>query len=102
MSIDLVALVKISLLMRPSALLLSVWMGVRGCLWPSYASVLCMVTAALAFKNIAPSSASAADYITLRFFVDRLSTAPLFGEFSLSFDRKWWPPARLHALFSDR
>ena len=61
-----------------------------------------MGTAVLAFKNNDPSSASAADDIALQMIVDRLRTAPLFGGFSLSFDRKWWPPVRLRELFSDR
>ena len=46
----------------------------------------------LAFKNNAPSFASAADEITLRMIVDMMMTAPLFEGFSSSFDRKWWPP----------
>ena len=42
------------------------------------------------------------DDITLRMIVDRLRTAPLFEGFSSSFDRKWWPPTRLPAIFLDR
>ena len=102
MSIDLVALAKILLLMRPSDVLLSICMGVHGFGWPSSSSVLRMGTYVLEFKNNAPISASAADDITLWMIVDRLGTAPLFGGVSSSPDRKWWPPARLCALFSDR
>ena len=51
-----------------------------------------MGTAVLAFKKKAPSSASDADEITLRMIVYMLRTAPLFGGFSPSLDRKWWPP----------
>ena len=79
--IDLVALAKRLLSMRPSDFLLSVWMGVRGCGWPSSSSVLCMGTTVLVFKNNAPSSASAADVMTLQIVVDRLRTAPLFEVF---------------------
>ena len=99
MSIDLVALVKILLLMRSSAVLLSVLMIVCGYGWPRSLSVLRMRTPVLVFKNNAPSYASAADEITLRIIVDRLRTVPLLGVFPSSFDRKWWPPARLHAFF---
>ena len=102
MSIDLVALETILLLMRPSAVLLSVCMGVLCCGWPISSSVLRMGTYVAAFKNNAPSSASADDDITLRMIVDRFSTAPLFGGFPLSFDKRLWPPARLHAFFLDR
>ena len=86
MPIDLVALATILLLMRPSAILLSVWMGVCGCGWLSYSSGLRMGAAVLAFKNNAPSSASDAYDIMLRAIVDMLRTAPLPGGFYLSFD----------------
>ena len=101
MSIDLVALATILLLMRLSAVLLSVWMGVHGCGWNSSSSVLCMGTAVLSIKKNAPSSSSAAYDITLRVFVDRLGTSLLFGVGYSSLDRKLWSPARLHAFFSD-
>ena len=102
MSIDLVALETILLLMRKSAVLLSVWMGVCGCGCTSYSSVLRMGTAVLESKNNAPSYASAADEITLRVIVDRLITAPLIGGVYSSFYSKLWPPARLSAFFLDR
>ena len=50
-----------------------------------------MGTDVLASKNNATSSASAADDITVRMIFDRLRMVPLFGEFSLSLDSKWWP-----------
>ena len=100
--IDLVGLATILLLTRSSAVLLSVWIVVHGCRWSSSSSVLRMGNAVLAFKNNFPSSASAADDITLRIIVDRLRMAPLFGGGYLSFDREWWPPERLSALFLDR
>ena len=83
------------LLMRPSYVLLSVWMRVCGCGWYSYLKVLRMGTTVLAFKNNAPIYASAADEMTLRMIVDRLRTEQLFGGFYLQLDRKLWPPARL-------
>ena len=81
MSIDLLALATILLLMRTSAVLLYVWMGVRGCGWPRSSSVLRIGTSVLVFKNNAPSYASAADDITLQMIVDRSRTAQLFGVF---------------------
>ena len=59
MLIDLVALATMLLLMRLSAVLLYVWMGVCGCEWTSSLSVLRMGIPVLAFKNNALSSASA-------------------------------------------
>ena len=102
MTIGLVEFSTILLLMRSYDVLVSVWMGIRGCRWPSSLSVLSMGTAVLVFKNNAPSSASAVDEITLRIIVDRLRMAPLFGGFYSSFDRKWWPPPLMRALFLDR
>ena len=102
MSIDLVALAMILLLMSPSAVLFSVWMGVCGSVWPSSSSVLRIGTDFLEFKNNAPSYASAAYDITMQMIVDRLRTAQLFGGFSSSLDRKWWPPARMCELFLER
>ena len=87
MSIDLVAFAIILLLMRPCAVELSVWMGVRGCGCPSSSRVFRIGTAVFAFKNNAPSSASAADDMTCLRMVDRLSTAPLFGGDSVLFDK---------------
>ena len=69
--------------MRPSAVLLYVWMGILGCRCPIYLSVLRVGNAVLAFKNNAPGYASAADEMTLQMMVDRLRTAQLLGEFSL-------------------
>ena len=88
-------LAMILLLISPSAFLLSVWMGVCGCGCPSSLSVLRMGTNVLAFKNNAPSSASADDDITFWMIVDRLRTAQLFGGIFFSLDRKWWP---FHAI----
>ena len=81
--------------MMTSAVLLSVWMVIIGCGWPSSPSVLHMVTAVFAFLNNAPSSSSATYNIRLQIIVDWFSTVPLFGRCSLLLDRKWWPPLRL-------
>ena len=99
MSIDLLALATILILMSPSAVLLSVCIGVHCDVWHRFLSVLCMGISVLAFKNNSPGSASAADDIILWMIVDMLRTAPLFEGFFSSLDRKWWPPARLCALF---
>ena len=59
-----------------------------------------MITTSFAFKNNAPNSASAADDMTALIIVDIVNIAPLFGAELLLFDRKKYPPAQLHALFS--
>ena len=102
MSIDFVAFDMILLLINPSAVLLSVCIGVSGCGWPISSSVLRVGTAVFALMNRAPNSASAADDMTFLIICEMLRTAPLFGGFSSLFDKKWCSPALLRALFSDR
>ena len=102
MSIDFVAFAIILLLMSPYAVELSVWIGVRGWGCPISRRVILVGTAVFALRKSAPNSALAADDITVRMICEMLSTAPLLGGFSLLFERKWWPPARLLALFSER
>ncbi len=87
MLIDLVAFAIILLLIRPCAVELSVWMGVRGCACPNSSRVFRIETAVFTFKNNAPNSASAADDIMFLMIVDRLTTAPLFGGDSVLFDK---------------
>jgi hypothetical protein len=100
MSIAFVRLGCILLLITPSAVELSVCIGVRGCGWPISVSICRRYTASLAFKNNAPNSASAADDITAFIMVAMVKTAPLFGGLSTLLDRKKCPPARLLAFFS--
>ena len=59
-------------------------------------------TAVFAFRNRAPSSASAADDMTARMIWDISRTAPLFVGMSLLADMNMCPPARLRALGLDR
>jgi hypothetical protein len=64
MSIAFVHLGWILLFITPSAIVLLVWIGVRGCRWPILVSICRRYTASFPFKNNAPSSASAAEDIT--------------------------------------
>ena len=79
MSIDLVALGKMLLLANPSAVELSVCIGVGGWGCPSSSSVVFSGNAAFALMNSPPSSASAADAITALMMLATFNTAPLFG-----------------------
>ena len=92
MSIAFVLLGWILLLATPTAVLLSICMGVLGCLWPISSRVFLAGTASLALMNIAPSSASAADDMTDLMMWAMFSTAPLLGGSGTSLDRKKCPP----------
>jgi hypothetical protein len=94
MSIDFNRFGCIRLFTTASAVVLSVWMGVRGSV-----SICLMITASFVLRNNAPNSASAADNMTALIIVDIVNIAPLFGAELLLFDRKKCPPARLRALF---
>jgi hypothetical protein len=79
MSIAFVRFGWILLFITPSAVVLLVWIGVRGCGWPISVSICCRYTPTFAFKNSAPSSASAADDMTAFMMVAFVMMAPLLG-----------------------
>lgn len=79
MSIDLVRLGWILLFTTPSAVELSVRMGVRVCGCPISVSIFLMYTASFALTNSAPSSAFAADDMTALIIWAMLRMAPLLG-----------------------
>ena len=85
----------------PTVVVLSMWIGVEGCGWPSSARVMRRIFASWAFRNKAPSSASAAEAATSLRIVQLMWTAPLrkMGSLSTGIDpKKKYPPARLRAL----
>ena len=94
-SIAFIRLGCILLLMTPSAVELSVWIGVRGCGCPSLASICRKHTASFALRNSAPNSTSAADDITALIIVPMVRIAPLLGRLSTSSDRGKCPPTQL-------
>ena len=61
----------------PTVVELSMWMGVGGCGCPSSSKVRHITLASFAFKNKAPSSASAADAATNLRIVQRTWIVPL-------------------------
>ena len=86
------------LLTIPTAVVLSMWIGIGGCGCPSSSKVSRKIFASCAFKNSAPSSASAADAATHFSTVARERMAPfnLMGSPSRGNEpRKKCPPARL-------
>ena len=97
MSIALVRFGWTLLLTTPSAVELSVWIGVGGCLWPISLRMARMYTASRAMMYKAPSLALAADDITFLMIWAMLRTAPLFCGIAALFDRKKCPPTLLLA-----
>jgi len=79
MSIALVGRGWMLLLTTPHAVVLSVRMGVLGCLWPISARSWRIGTAPLALMYSTPSSASAALDMTALSILEMLRTAPLLG-----------------------
>ena len=85
----------------PTAVELSMCMGVGGCGWPNSCRVRRMILASFAFRKSAPSSASAADAATNLSKLQRTWIAPLsaMGLPSSGIDpKKKYPAARLLAL----
>ncbi len=76
MSIALVRHGWMLLVMTPWAVLLSVWMGMGGCLCPISSRRSCMGIASRAFMYSAPSLALAALDMTALSILDIMSTAP--------------------------
>ena len=81
--------------MTPSAVELSVWIGVLGCLCPNYSRMICMYDASRVAIQRSPSSDSAADDMTLFMICEMVSMAPFFGGNTVLFDKKKFPPVRL-------
>ena len=93
MSMALVRLGWMMLVMMPSAVELSIWMGVGGCGCPNSSSRCRSGIASRALMYKAPSSASAAEDITALIICAIMSIAPLFHGMSSFSERKKWPPA---------
>ncbi len=81
MSIAFDRLGVIFALMTASAMVLSVCMGVAGCLCPISSNIILIYTASLAIIYSAASSASVADVMTFLMMWAMLRIAPLLGGF---------------------
>ena len=102
MSVDLVRLGWRFLETKPSAVVLSVMIGVGGWVCPNSSRSVLAGMACLELRNNAPISASAAEDMTLLMIWAMLWKAPLFGGHSELFDMKKCPPALLLAFGSVR
>ena len=102
MSIYLSRLLAMLLVTTPSAVVLSVCIGVGGCLWPIVYNEWRAGIVSIQFMKRAPNSASIADDMTDLMICEMVRTDPLFGRTSESPDTKKCPPALLLAFDSDR
>jgi hypothetical protein len=93
MSMALVHCGWMLLLMTPNAVVLSVWMGVLGCLWPISVRSWRIGTASHALMYSAPSLALAALDMTALRILKMLRMAPLLGGLSTLVEQKNWLPA---------
>ena len=90
-------------LTTPNAVVLSVCIGVGGCLCPRNSKTCLAGTAASRqLMNNALTSASAAEDSTALIICEMVITAPLLSGVSASLDMKKCPPALLCALLLDR
>ncbi len=102
MSMALVRCGWMLLLTTPNEVVLSVWMGVLGCLWPISVRSWRTGTASHALMYSAPSLALDALDVTALSILEMLRMAPLLGGLLTLVEQKKWPPAQLRALASLR
>ena len=98
MSADLVAFDWRFFVTNPNDVVLSVWIGVGGCLWPISSTVVRAGIYCRGLIYIAPIYASAAEVITFLMICRIVKTAPLFAGFSALFDMKNFLPDMLFAV----
>ena len=102
MSIDFNILLTMLLLTTPSAVVLSVCIGVGGCLCPIYSSVVLSGTAPRKLMNSTQSSSSAVEDMTVLMILEIVVTALLFGGSAVSSVMKKCPPDLLRDFASER
>ena len=102
MSIDLSRLLAMLLVTTSSAVVLSVCIGVGGCLWPIVSIAWHAGIAYLQLIKSYPNSASAAEDMTAFIICEMVWTDPLFGRTAESLYMKKCPPSLLLAFDSDR
>ena len=102
MSMTLVCFVLIFQLMTSSAMELSVWSRVGGCVWPSSSSMIRIYTVSRTIIHKPFNSASVSDVMTCVMMCAMLRMAPLLAGIVVLLERKKCLPARLWALESLR
>ncbi len=102
MSMAFNALGRILLVSSECTVELSVWMGVCGCGWPNSSNMRPIDIAVFGFMNSTPSSASAANDITVLIICKMFNTAPLLMGISSVLAINMWLLAWLQALGLDK
>ena len=102
MSIYLSRLLAMLLATTPSEVVLSVCIGVGGCLWHIVSNAWRSGIAFLQLMKRDPNSASAAEDMTAFMICEMARTDPLFGGTDELSDMKKFPPALLLAFDSER
>ena len=93
MSMDFSRFLEMLLWTTPCAVILSVCIGVGGCVCHISSSDWCDGMAYFQLTKSAPSSASVADDMTALIILSIVNTAPLLGGNAMVFDMKKCPPA---------
>ena len=88
MSIDLIRLLTMLFVTNPSAVVLSVCIGVGRCLWPIVSNAWRAGIASLQLMKRDPNYASAAEDMTAFMICEMVRTDPLFGRTAESSDMK--------------
>ena len=101
MSIDFSRLLAMLFVTKPFAVVLSVCIGVGGCLFHISSRAWRAGMALRQFMKSALSSASAAEDMTDLMILVTVRTEPLLVRYSAVSDKKKWSPARLLALDSE-
>ena len=102
MSIDLSRLLEMLLVTTPSAVVLSVCIGVGGCLYTIVSNAWLAGIASLQLMKRAPKYDSAAEDMNAFMICEMVRTDTLFGRTAESSDTKKCPPSLLLAFDSDR
>ena len=102
MSMELSRLLVMLLVTTTRAVVLSVCIGVGGCLCPIIPNAWCAGIASRQLMNRAPRSASAVEDMTDLMIWEIVMTSPFFDGMDTSSDMKKFPPALLLAFVSER
>ena len=102
MTIDLSCLLAMLLMTTPRAVVLSVYIGVGGCVWPIVSNPWRAGIASLQLMKRAPNSASAAEIMTAFMICEMARTDPFFFGMAELSDIKKFPHALLLSFNSDR
>ena len=102
MFMDLNSLLAMLIVTTPKAVVLSVCIGLGGCMFPIIFNAWRSGIASRKLTNRAPRLASAAEDMKVLMIWEIVMTAPLFDGIAAPSDMKKFPPALLLAFVSER